>query len=92
MMFAAALELKSWVGTQVKYYKGDTVESIVRQFESFQDLDCLVMMGRVNEDNEGQKEVRKIAAFLKKIPLRQADFGRFEELHLQPQRRQFPLH
>lgn len=65
-MFAAVLELTSWVGREVKYYEGDTVASIVRQFENFQDLGCLVMMGRANEGKEGQKEVTKIAAFLKK--------------------------
>lgn len=64
-MYAAVLEIKSWMGPRIRYYEGDTVESIVRQFEAYQDLDCLVSMGRANEGKKGQKEVTKIAAFLR---------------------------
>ena len=63
-MYAAVLELKSRMGPKIRYYEGGTVESIVNQFEAYQDLDCLVSMGRANEGKKGQKEVTKIASFL----------------------------
>jgi len=65
-MYAAVLEFKSWVGTEVYLFLGKTVRSVVYQFEQVQSLSCLVSMGRMEEDEEGRKELDKIAAFLKK--------------------------
>jgi len=65
-MYAAVLELQSWMGPLVHFYKGETPADIIRQFEHEQDLGCLVRMGRMEEGKKGQKEIDKIEAFLEK--------------------------
>ena len=65
-MYAAVLELGSWMGPITRYFTGDSPGDIIRQFEQVQDLGCLVDMGRMNEDKKGQKEIDKIEAFLDK--------------------------
>lgn len=65
-MYAAVLELQIWMGTMIHFYEGDTVSDIIRQFESMQDLSCLVRMGRMEEGKKGQKEIDKIEDFLDK--------------------------
>lgn len=65
-MYAAVFEMVSWMGTNVYFYSGKTPDDLIRQFERVQDLDCLVFMGREEEDSKGQKEIDRIEAFMEK--------------------------
>lgn len=65
-MYAAVLELKSWMGKRTYFFEGETPTDIIFKFQQEQNLECLVRMGSMEEDKKGLKEINKINAFLKK--------------------------
>lgn len=71
-MFAAVLEFKYDEGAETYFFMEESVPAIMRQFGKEQDLDCLVRMGRGEEDEAGQKELTKIEDFLKKCRAKKA--------------------
>ncbi len=54
------------IGWVKKNFEGNTPLEIVKEVEKIQDFDCLMMMGRAEEDKKGQIELDKLEAFLKK--------------------------
>ena len=65
-MYAALFEMKSWMGPQQYIFKGDSASALLYEFEDLQDLSCLVMMGRAEEGEEGQKMLDKVEEILNK--------------------------
>ena len=65
-MYAALLEMTSWMGCQQYIFKGNTASALLSEFERVQDLGCLVRMGRSEEKKQGQKELDKLEAVLNK--------------------------
>ena len=65
-MYAAVLELKSWMGKRTYFFDGETPSDIISKFQQEQNLECLVRMGSMEEGPKGRKDLSKINAFLKK--------------------------
>ena len=65
-MYAALFEMKSWMGLQQYIFKGKSASALLNAFEDVQDLSCLVMMGRAEEDAEGQKMLDKLEEIINK--------------------------
>lgn len=64
--YVAVIEMESWLGTEQHIVKGDNAGELLVEFEKIQSLDCLVRMGRSREDANGQKQLDKLEAILKK--------------------------
>ena len=60
--YAAIIEL-GWVK---KCFEADGPCEIIKKVEDVQDFNCLLQMGRIEEDKKGQKELEKLEAFLYK--------------------------
>ena len=60
--FAAVIEL-GWIK---QCFEADSPCGIIRKVEKVQDFGCLLDMGRMEEDEAGQKELDKLEAFLDK--------------------------
>ena len=54
------------VGWRKEFYNGRSPKEIVKKLEEDQDLDCLVMMGRMEEDDAGQLGLNKHQEFIEK--------------------------
>ena len=65
-MRAALFELRSWLGPQKHVFKGNDASDILTQLEKYQDLSCLLQMGRIHEEKKGQKELDKLEELLSK--------------------------
>lgn len=61
-MYGAKIEI-GWIN---KCFEGNTAAEIMRKVEDYQDFDCLLRMGRMQEDSAEQKELDKLEAFLDK--------------------------
>ena len=59
---AAIIEL-GWVN---KCFEADDPCGIIQEVEKFQDFECVIRMGRMEEGKKGQKELDKLEAFLDK--------------------------
>ena len=55
--YVAVIEMTSWLGTHQHIVRGDTPSALIEDFENVQNLHCLVMMGRGEEDDEGQRNL-----------------------------------
>ena len=60
--YSALIEL-GWIK---KWFEGNDPCEILRQVEEYQDFDCLLRMGRMEETKKGQKELSILEAFLDK--------------------------
>lgn len=65
-MYAALFEMTSWMGCQQHIFQGESASDLLSEFERVQSLDCLVRMGRYQENQNGQKELDKLEAILDK--------------------------
>ena len=54
------------IGWITDCYEADDPCGIIRKAEDIQDFDCLLRMGRSEEDGEGQAELSKLEIFLDK--------------------------
>ena len=61
-MYAAKIEI-GWIN---QCFEGESASEILGQVEAYQDFDCLLRMGRMEEGKKGQKELDKLEAFLDK--------------------------
>lgn len=61
-MLAARIQI-GWID---KCFEGENATEIIREAEAYQDFDCLLRMGRMQEGPAGQKELDKLQAFLDK--------------------------
>ena len=77
-MYAAILQ----IGHTQGLYKGKTPTGIIKDAERGQDFGCLLMMGRLQEDEAGQKELDKLEAFLKKYSQRKLTLDDIRELDI----------
>ena len=59
-MYAALFEMDSIFGPMQFIFQGKDATEIMTAFEDVQDLDCLVGMGRAEEDAAGQLALDKI--------------------------------
>ena len=66
MMYAAIFEITGWAGTEEYLFCGKDAREIMAGFERMQDLDCLLEMGYANEDEEGRRQLDKLAAAVEK--------------------------
>ena len=60
--YAALIEI-GWVK---RCFEGNNPYEIIREVEKIQDFSCLMRMGRMEEDRQGQKELNKLERFLRK--------------------------
>ena len=65
-MYEVDFTLSGWAGAETHIVRGETASDLLWAIGSYQDLDCLVRMGKEFEDEDGQKEVRKLERLLKK--------------------------
>lgn len=63
-MYAALFEMSSWMGPEQYIVKGDSASALLHEFEDIQNLSCLVMMGRSEENAKGQKMLDKLEEIL----------------------------
>lgn len=54
------------IGWLEQNFEGDTPNEIMKSVEKVQDFECLLRMGREEEDKKGQKELDKLESFLQK--------------------------
>ncbi len=63
-MSKCAAKIKiGWVN---KCFEADSPGEIIQQVSEYQDFNCLLRMGRLQEGKKGQKELDKLEAFLNK--------------------------
>lgn len=65
-MYEVDFTLSGWAGAETHTVRGETASDLLWEIGNYQDLDCLVRMGKEFEDEDGQKEVRKLERLLKK--------------------------
>ena len=65
-MYAALFEVNGWVGIEQHIVRGNDAADLLYAFEDIQHLYCLVRMGRVEEEAEGQKMLDKLEEILDK--------------------------
>lgn len=53
-------------GWTERCFEGETATDIMDQFWGVQNFTCLLQMGRMEEDEDGQKELDKLETFLSK--------------------------
>jgi hypothetical protein len=63
-MYAALLEMSSWMGCEQFIVCGEDAAELLSGFEEKQSLSCLVAMGRSQEKATGQKALDAIEALL----------------------------
>lgn len=64
--YVAVIEMTSWMGTHQHIVKGDSASELLSEFEEIQSLNCLVRMGRMEENASGQKQLDKLEVILEK--------------------------
>lgn len=66
-MYEALFEITSWMGTKQHTFKGKSASEILSKLEKVQSLECLVNMGRMEEDTaEGQRSLDSLENLLEK--------------------------
>ena len=65
-MYEVDFTLSGWAGAETHTVRGETASDLLWEIGNYQDLDCLVRMGKEFEDEDGQKEVRKLERLLKR--------------------------
>ena len=65
-MYEVDFTLSGWAGAETHTVRGETASDLLWEIGTYQDLYCLVRMGKQYEDADGKKEVRKIERLLKK--------------------------
>ena len=58
--YVAVIEMTSWMGTHQHIVRGDSASELLSEFEEIQSLNCLVRMGRMEENASGQKQLDKL--------------------------------
>ena len=48
--YVAVIEMTSWMGTHQHIVRGDSASELLSEFEEIQSLNCLVRMGRMEEN------------------------------------------
>ncbi|MCF0123292.1 MAG: hypothetical protein HUJ67_04175 [Ruminiclostridium sp.] len=65
-MYAAVFEIKTRFGKEKYLFEGTSAANLLSQFEEYQDLECLVSMGQMQEKGKGLQELKKLEDLLDK--------------------------
>ena len=65
-MYAALFEMESWMGKQQDIVTGKDPAVLMDRLCQIQDLSCLIYMGRMQEDAQGQKQLDRLEVLLQR--------------------------
>lgn len=65
-MYEVDFTLSGWAGAETHTVRGETASDLLWEIGTYQDLYCLVRMGKEFEDEDGQEEVCKLENLIQK--------------------------